>query len=173
EIDPATAEGRIVVSGIISEEAEVTLNGAPVKLSDRKFHETILLKEGNNELRLDAQDAAGNRSSWKKTVLHDSRPPEIGRHEVSPSQTKGGEVAQFSVQVGDEGAGAARSGSFTLEVNGTPFKGILNRGSEDDTMYSGTVFVLPGVAGTVLVREIRVQDLLGNLAEYRHDEKEK
>ncbi|MCI5158435.1 MAG: hypothetical protein D3906_08330, partial [Candidatus Electrothrix sp. AUS1_2] len=41
EIDPATAEGRIVVSGIISEEAEVTLNGAPVKLSDRKFHETI------------------------------------------------------------------------------------------------------------------------------------
>ena len=124
-------------------------------------------------MRLDARDSAGNRSSWKHTVLRDSQPPEILRHEVSPRKTKGGEVVRLTVRAEDNGAGAARSGSFTLEVNGTPFKGILNRSSEDSTMYSGNVFVPPGLSGTVLVRKIRVQDLLGNIAESTPDDKGK
>jgi hypothetical protein len=61
--------------------------------------------------------------------------------------------------------GLARSGSFTVEVNGSIFKGILSRNGEENTTFSGNVFVLPGVAGAVRVREIKVQDLLGNLAE--------
>ncbi|XCN71110.1 MAG: FecR domain-containing protein [Candidatus Electrothrix aestuarii] len=173
KIKQAQVGGQVIVKGSVSEEGDVTLNEKPVKLTGLKFEETVLLREGNNELRLDVQDSAGNRNSWKKKVFRDSIPPEILKHEVSPRKTKGGEVVQLTVQAKDEGVGLARTGSFTLEVNGTPLKGVLNRSSEDSTMYTGNVFVLPGVSGAVLVREIRVQDLLGNLAEYRAKKKEK
>ncbi|MCI5121555.1 MAG: hypothetical protein D3908_10265, partial [Candidatus Electrothrix sp. AUS4] len=171
DMEQATADGQIIVKGSVTEEGIVTLNKKPVKLTELKFEETVSLTEGSNELLLEAQDAAGNKSFWRKTVLRDSQPPEILQHEVLPRISKGGEVVWLTVRARDKGAGLARSGSFTLEVKGTFFQGILNRSSEDSTMYSGSVLVLPGVSGTVRVREIRVQDLLGNLAEYRVNKK--
>ena len=169
DIVQATTDGQITLSGTVSEEGEegrVTLNGRVLRLSDRMFKETLPLTEGNNELRLDAEDSAGNRSSWKETVLRDSQPPKILRKDVSPPETKGGEVVRLTARIHDAGAGTARSGSFILEVNGTLFKGILERRGEDSSDFSGSVFIQSGVAGTVNVREIRVRDMLGNTAEY-------
>ncbi|MGB5687012.1 MAG: hypothetical protein WBM35_14480, partial [Candidatus Electrothrix sp.] len=181
DIAQATADDQITLSGTVFEKGEegtITLNGRALRLSsklsgrlsgmlsDRKFQERISLIEGNNELRLDAQDVAGNRSFWKETVLRDSQPPEILRKDVSPPETKGGEVVRLNAQIDDAGVGTARSGSFLLEVNGKLFKGILKRSGEDGTDFAGSVFVLSGVAGRVKVREIRVQDMLGNTGEY-------
>ncbi|CAK8712551.1 FecR family protein [Candidatus Electrothrix laxa] len=177
DIAQATADDQITLSGTVAEEGEegrVTLNGRVLKLSsklsdrlsDRRFQERISLAEGNNELRLDAQDVAGNRSSWKETILRDSQPPEILRKDVSPPETKGGEVVRLTARIHDAGVGTSRSGSFLLEVNGSLFKGILKRSGEDGTDFAGSVFVLSGVAGSVKVREIRVQDMLGNTAKY-------
>ncbi|MCI5151129.1 MAG: hypothetical protein D3916_17395, partial [Candidatus Electrothrix sp. MAN1_4] len=168
-VEHTTTDGQITLSGSISEKGTVvTLNEKAVKLSGGKFNETILLQEGSNALQLAAQDLAGNKSFWKKRVLRDSQPPEILQHEVSPRKTKGGEIVQLIARIKDDGIGPARSGLFTVEVNGSVFKGILNRNEKENTIFSGSVFVLPGVAGPVLVREIRVQDLLGNLAEYTY-----
>ncbi len=166
DIEQATVVGQITLRGTVSEEGTVTLNGRAVRLSGRRFKEVVSLREGRNELRLVAQDVAGNRSFWKETVLRDSRPPEILRKNVFPSATKGGEVVRLSARIHDAGVGTARSGSFVLEVNGTLFKGILRRTGEDSSDFAGSVFVQSGVAGAVRVREIRVQDLLGNTAEY-------
>jgi len=169
DIAQATTDGQITLSGMVSEEGEegrVTLNGRALRLSDRRFKEVVSLAEGPNELRLDAQDLAGNRSFWKETVLRDSQPPKILRQDVSPPETKGGEVVRLTARINDAGAGTARSGSFIIEVNGTLFKGILKRTGENGSDFAGSVFVLSGVAGTVKVRKIRVQDMLGNTAEY-------
>ncbi|MCW5202053.1 MAG: FecR domain-containing protein [Candidatus Electrothrix communis] len=171
-IEQATTVGQITLRGTVSEEGTVTLNGRAVRLLDRSFKEIIPLAEGSNELRLDAEDVAGNRSFWKETVLRDSQPPEILRKNVSPSTTKGGEVVRLSARIHDAGAGTARSGSFLLEVNGTLFKGILKRSGEDDSDFTGSVFVLSGVAGTVKMRKIWVQDMLGNTAEYSAEDVE-
>ncbi len=79
---------------------------------------------------------------------------------------------RLSARIHDAGAGTARSGSFLLEVNGTLFKGILKRSGEDDSDFTGSVFVLSGVAGTVKMRKIWVQDMLGNTAEYSAEDVE-
>ena len=62
----------------------------------------------------------------------------------------------------DDGVGTARSGSFILEVNKTLFRGTLKKTGKDATVFAGNVFILPGVAGPVKVREIRIEDMLGN-----------
>ncbi|MCI5168515.1 MAG: hypothetical protein D3903_21085, partial [Candidatus Electrothrix sp. GM3_4] len=166
----ATVDGQIVLSGRVSEEGTVTLNGRVLRLSgrlsDTMFREFVSLAEGRNELRLAAEDVAGNRSFWKKTVLRDSQPPEILRKDVSPPATKGGEVVRLTARINDAGVGTARSGSFLVEVNGTLFKGILKRLGEDGSDFAGSVFVLSGVAGAVKVQSIRVQDRIGNTTEY-------
>lgn len=169
DIAQTTADGQVTLSGTVSEEGTIiTLNGRVLsgRLSDRRFKEVVSLAEGPNELWLDAQDVAGNRSSWKETVLRDSQPPKILRKDISPPQTKGGEVVRLTVRIDDAGVGTARSGSFLVEVNGTLLKGILKRSGENGTDFTGSVFVLSGVTGRVKVREIRVQDMLGNTAEY-------
>ncbi|MDU9047589.1 MAG: FecR domain-containing protein [Candidatus Electrothrix sp. Rat3] len=172
DIVQATADGQLTLSGTVSEEGEegnITLNDRVLRLSDRRFKEVVSLTEGSNELRLDVEDLAGNRSSWKETVLRDSQPPKILRKDVFPTKTKGGEVVRLTARINDSGAGTTRSGSFIIEVNGTLFKGTLKRtgeGKEDGSDFAGSVFVLSGVAGTVKVRKIRVQDILGNTAEY-------
>ncbi|MCI5143442.1 MAG: hypothetical protein D3909_17320, partial [Candidatus Electrothrix sp. ATG1] len=166
DFEQATAEQQIILSGVVSEQGKVTLNGRSVKLSDRSFTETVVLTEGSNELLLVAKDSAGNQGTWKKNILFDSQPPEILQKEVSIPEAKGGEVVRLTARIRDAGAGTARSGSFILAVNGTRFRGILKRTEGDDAVFSGDVFVLPGVAGAVKVQEIRVKDILGNVAEY-------
>lgn len=161
-----SADGQIIVRGTLSEDASLTLNGTAVRLSERRFEKTVPLSEGDNELLLTAEDQAGNRTVWKKNVLHDSQPPEILRPELSPAETKGGQVLRLKVRIRDAGVGPVRSGSFTLEVDGALLKGILQCTEEKRGEFSGSVFVQPGRSGKVKVRKIRVQDMLGNTAEY-------
>ena len=160
------ADKQLILQGTVSEDAALTLNGKAVRLSERRFEETVVLTEGDNELLLRAEDRAGNQSVWKKKVLRDTQPPEILRHKVSPAQSKGGEVLRLTARIRDVGVGTARSGSFTLEIAGTPLQGILQCTEEKGSDFSGSVFVQPGISGTVQVREIRIQDMLGNRAEY-------
>lgn len=172
-IQHITAQSQIVVSGTVSEQGTVRLNDRPVSLSDKSFNETILLSEGNNRLVLVAKDLAGNRSSWNKTVLLDTQPPKILKKKLSIPTTKGGEVVRLTVWSRDDGVGTARSGSFILEVNKTLFRGTLKKTGKDATVFAGNVFILPGVAGAVKVREIRIEDMLGNAAEYTSQYMEK
>uniref|UniRef100_UPI00405796C8 ATP-binding protein n=1 Tax=Candidatus Electronema sp. TaxID=2698783 RepID=UPI00405796C8 len=154
ELERATAAKQIALSGSVSEEATLTLNGKTVILTDRRFNETVALNEGGNELVLAAEDAAGNRSLWKILVLCDSLPPEILSAAFSPPETKGGEVVRLTARIEDAGVGAARSGSFAAEVNGQPFQGILNRAGQERHHFTGSIFIPPGLAGTVKLLKI-------------------
>ena len=171
DFERTTTDAQIIVQGTVSENASLTLNGKAVRLSERTFTETVPLTEGENELLLTAEDAAGNQTVWKKNVLSDSQPPEILDHQVSPAETEGGEVVRLTARIKDAGVGTARSGFFTLEIDGAPLKGILQCTEEQGTDFSGSVFVQPGRTGTVNVRKIQVRDMLGNTAEYPASER--
>ncbi|MCW5212412.1 FecR domain-containing protein [Desulfobulbus sp. TB] len=166
DIQQVTAQNKIMVKGTVSEQGTVRLNDRPVSLSDKSFEETVSLSEGNNRLVLVAKDLAGNRSSWNKTVLFDTQPPKILKKKLSIPTTKGGEVVRLTVWARDDGVGTARSGSFILEVNKTLFRGTLKKTGKDATVFAGNVFILPGVAGAVKVRKMRIEDMLGNAVEY-------
>ncbi|MCI5118035.1 MAG: hypothetical protein D3913_08760 [Candidatus Electrothrix sp. LOE1_4_5] len=162
DIQHITAQHQIKIQGTLSEQGTVRLNDRPVSVSGKGFEKTVPLSEGNNRIVLVATDLAGNRSSWSKTVLLDSQPPTILKKKLSIPTTKGGEVVRLTVWSRDDGVGTARSGSFILEVNNTLFRGTLKKTGKDATVFAGNVFILPGVAGPVKVREIRIEDMLGN-----------
>lgn len=164
ELERVTSAGQITLNGTVSEEALLTLNGKAVKLTGKSFKEAVALTEGSNELLLVAEDRAGNRGFWKTSILRDSQPPEILSAKFSPPETKGGEMVRLTARIKDAGVGAAKSGSFVAEVNGQPFKGLLKHTGETPDTFVGSIFILPGVAGKVKLREIRVQDMLGNSA---------
>ena len=159
DIEPTTSAKQIVLTGSLSEEATVSLNGKQISLSKNRFRQTVPLVEGKNELLLVAEDPAGNKATWSKNILRDSQPPKVLGAKLSPDTTKGGEVVQVIAQIQDTGIGIAKTGSFVLEVNGQLFKGVL-RSSGDN--FVGSVFILPGLRGPVKVREIQIQDMLGN-----------
>ncbi len=159
-IEHTTSAKQIVLRGTLSEKARLSLNGKQVTLlNKRNFKEAVPLLEGKNELLLTAEDLAGNQSIWQTSILRDSTPPKILSTKLSPAITKGGEVVQITVQVEDTGVGVAKSGSFVIQVNGQLFKGMLRNTGKD---FVGSIFILPGVAGAVKVREIQAQDMLGN-----------
>lgn len=164
ELERVTSAEQIILSGAVSEEASLTLNGKEVTLTDKSFKETVPLAEGDNNLLLVAEDRAGNRSFWKTSILRDSQPPQILSATLSPIETKGGEMVRLAAKIEDAGVGTAKSGSFVAEVNGRPFKGILKYTGEKPDNFIGSIFILPGLAGKVKLREIRVQDMLGNAA---------
>jgi hypothetical protein len=164
ELERVTSAGQITLSGSISEEASLTLNGKTVKLTDKSFKQAVPLAEGASQLMLVAEDRAGNQGLWKTSILRDSQPPKIFSATLSPTETKGGELVRLAVRIEDDGVGAAKSGSFVVEVNGQPFKGILKHTGENRDNFIGSLFILPGLAGQVKLREIRVQDMLGNAA---------
>lgn len=69
-------ENLVTVSGKTEKEVSVTVNGAKVDISpDATFELTQTLKDGANEIIVEAKDAAGNTSSIRRTITYvaDSR----------------------------------------------------------------------------------------------------
>ncbi|MCI5146123.1 MAG: hypothetical protein D3923_11485, partial [Candidatus Electrothrix sp. AR3] len=162
EISKTSVVDQVPLSGRLSEEAFVTLNGKKIQITDKIFTESLVLAEGNNEFLLVADDVAGNRSFWKTSILRDSKPPEIVSTLLSIPKTQGGEIVRILVSIHDAGVGIAQSGSFILLVKKQSFKGILKHTGKEKHNFVGNVFIPPGVSGKVQVKEIRVKDLLGN-----------
>ena len=69
-------DNSIIVSGKTEKEVSVTVNGAKVEISpDETFELTQKLKDGVNEIIIEAKDAAGNTSNIRRTITYvaDSR----------------------------------------------------------------------------------------------------
>ncbi len=74
--DSYTNQTEITVVGIVSESAQLTINGAPVGLdSALQFRRTLPLAEGLNDLILRATDHAGNTSQVRLSITRDTQPP--------------------------------------------------------------------------------------------------
>ncbi|MEE4356247.1 MAG: FecR domain-containing protein [Desulfococcaceae bacterium] len=158
-----TRESRQMLSGSISEEAELEISGEPVPVRDRKFRIPLELKEGQNLFLLQAADPAGNRSQKQFRILLDTTAPEVKQSRCSPKRVKGGEIVMCEISVSDSGSGPARTGSFSISlIPGMQyFAGILSLNREKE-IFEGSVFVPPGVQGRVKIRSFQIQDRLGN-----------
>jgi len=68
-------ESSVRVAGAIEKEAALFLNGVGVEITDGKFQTEHRLRDGANEITLEARDAAGNISRIRRTVTYvaDSR----------------------------------------------------------------------------------------------------
>jgi type II secretory pathway pseudopilin PulG len=71
-----TTDETINISGQADDDAVVTVNGYPVKMtSDGKFTEEVNLEMGENKIKVDATDQYGNKISKEYTVQRNEPPP--------------------------------------------------------------------------------------------------
>lgn len=158
-----TRESTLTVSGQVNEEATLRLNGQAVPLDALRFAVPLTLREGENMLHVEAVDATGNTTTQTSRISVDTTPPDILQQTVSASETKGGEIVACQIQARDRGIGLAKTGSFSLVVMPGihEFQGILTF-NRDREAFEGNVFIPPNIKGKISIRDIRIQDRLGN-----------
>jgi hypothetical protein len=159
----ATREPKLSLSGSISEPATLTFATNPIPLDAKRFTIPVDLQEGENIFNLAATDPASNTTTKTIRILLDTIPPEITRATCSAPETKGGEIIACEINAQDRGIGLAKTGNFTLSVapGGREVKGILTF-NRTKAIFEGSVFIPPGIKGKVTIKELRIQDRLGN-----------
>ncbi|MCP4396085.1 MAG: hypothetical protein GY801_02070 [bacterium] len=165
DVPAYTRQPELSLSGQVSEAVTLRVNGGVVPVKEMRFDFPAALKEGENMFELKAVDSAGNTSATQIRILRDTKAPEIIRYSFSSSRVKGGDIISCYVSARDSGVGLTRTGSFTMSIapGNTVFHGILtlNRRKE---IFEGSIFIPPGIQGTVEMKHLQIQDLLGNEA---------
>ena len=158
-----TREPQLNLAGSFSETVTLLLNDEAGSVKEQRFDMPIRLKEGDNVFTLEAADIAGNKTTRTLRILLDTTPPDITDYTVAPPRAAGGDIIACQVRALDSGIGLARTGSFTLAVapGNQIFKGILTL-NRQQKIFEGSVFIPPGIKGKVAIKEVRIQDRLGN-----------
>ena len=163
DLPTATREPELRVTGALSEVATLTLADAVMPVATQRFEIPRVLQEGDNTFTLTATDSAGNTSTQTLRVALDTTPPEIMRAACALPETTGGEIIACEVSAADRGSGLAKTGHFSIAIGtaGQVVQGVLtfNRAK---AVFEGSVFAPPEVSGAVAIKELRVQDRLGN-----------
>jgi len=165
ELPASTREPNINLTGSVSEPAALTLDANAIPAQNNRFTIPITLKEGENVLNLTATDPAGNATTKTLRMLLDTTPPEITQTVCSVPEAKGGEIIACEVVAQDRGIGLAKTGSFSLAVGQAEqaLQGVLTL-NQAKGIFEGSVFVPPKITGSVTIKELRIQDRLGNEA---------
>lgn len=165
DVPAYTRKPELGLSGQISEEVTLTLNGESVPIKDRRFDAPVALQEGENMFELEAADTAGNTTTKTIRILRDTKPPDIQSYTFSASEVKGGDIISCQISARDSGVGLARTGNFTIAIapENTMFNGILTLNRRKDS-FEGSIFILPGIQGKVEMKHLQIQDRLGNEA---------
>jgi hypothetical protein len=161
----STREPEMMLAGTVSEPVTLMLDDIVLSDQEQRFEVPLTLQEGENTFVLEALDRAGNAAAATIRTILDTTPPTITNVTYAPSETQGGEIITCEVSAEDAGIGLAKTGSVSFSV--TPgeqkVKGILTFNRRKN-VFEGSVFMPAGVAGTVAIHDIRVQDRLKNEA---------
>ncbi|GAK53855.1 hypothetical protein U14_05129 [Candidatus Moduliflexus flocculans] len=165
ELPASTREPNVNLTGSVSESAALTLDANAIPAQNNRFTIPITLKEGENVLNVTATDPAGNATTKTLRMLLDTTPPEITQAACSLPEAKGGEIIACEVAAQDRGIGLAKTGKFGLAIGQTeqPLQGVLTL-NQAKGVFEGSVFVPPKISGRVTIKELRIQDRLGNEA---------
>lgn len=146
-----TNSTAVTVTGTISEQAAVTINGIAATVQANQFSSgPHALAEGANVLLLRAIDLAGNAGTAQRTVVRDTTPPGQPAAPLVQAQVAGGQVA-ISGRAGSVEGGArvtivnTRTGASTTVM------------ANADGSFSATIV---GDSGDAL--QIRATDAAGN-----------
>ena len=166
DIPSFTKEASIEIAGKTDEPCTITVNKEKIAVEQNQFKHVEKLQVGQNIIELMVQDLAGNQNLTEIEIVRDTQKPKIVSVSLLPEQVKGGELVQLKIQAKDDGVGLSRNGKFSvgLSTGGQKFSGMLGLGSGGT--YLGTFVVPPGIQGKLTVRELVIQDYLGNQADY-------
>jgi hypothetical protein len=166
DIPSFTKEASVEIAGKTDEPCRISINKEVIPTEQNQFKFTEKLQEGENVIELIAEDLAGNQNLTEIEIVRDTQKPKVLSVSLVPEQVKGGELVQVKIQARDDGAGLSRNGKFSigLAAGGQNFSGMLSLGSGGT--YLGTLIVPPGIQGKLTVRELVIQDYLGNQADY-------
>lgn len=154
-----TAAAEVLVTGSLSEPADVTLGAASITVQpDLSFgHGPVPLVEGANSFTLVAVDGSGNRRERTLLVRRDATPPTLDITNIS----EGGlyDLGERPVEIGwsDDLAGIDET-SLVLELNG------VAQATSCTSLPSGTSCSLAQAPSGALTLAVTVRDLAGNVS---------
>ncbi len=111
---PAVTNKRdIELSGIVDEEASITVNGMAVVLEDGEFSFLVELYQGPNRVLVRATDAVGNTAERTAQIVLDLEAPVIERVQPPSGSSQRSKVLEITGQSFDENGISSMSGRRT------------------------------------------------------------
>jgi len=163
-IQSITNKSRINIKGIAQDAVSFKINDITFDLTNYLFNSYINLKPGNNLLRFECQDLAGNISEIEKNVILDQKAPQITDINISPESIQAGGKVHIEVFVNDDTA-PVKTAPYAIKVNSKQYTGYLMF-SKNKKKYE-TFFKAPGtVKGPVYLTSVELSDYLGNKKRY-------
>lgn len=154
----ATGDDLLLLEGDAGDAAKLTLNGAPVPLSDGRFTIETVLEPGDNVFELIAGDATGNLRVLRLETLLDVEPPEILDVDLSRPEGRGGPI-ELRVEARDA-SGLRQAATYLIRIGDVEREGFLRC----NAMQGVCSATLPPEPGALEVIEVAVEDYAGNTA---------
>ncbi|EWY41846.1 hypothetical protein N825_24370 [Skermanella stibiiresistens SB22] len=167
EPPPVTGVDWLALSGKVEADASVTLNGKPIILSDGRFDERVQFVAGPNRIEMQATDQVGNTGIERWQVTLDQDPPELTGRGVEPKMVEKGGRLTVEVTARDS-SGLRQAAAVTVAVGGAEFTDYL-RLSDGGGTYRGTLTLPAGTRGAAVLKDVLLEDYVGNGRRYRFD----
>ena len=164
-IQSITNKSKIHIQGMAKDAVSFKINEKEIQLKKYRFHSDVNLESGNNLLRFESQDLAGNISVIEEKIILDQKAPEITAIKISPRIIKQGEKAYIEIFVNDE-TDLTRIAPYEVKVDANLYSGYLLF-SKSKGKYE-TFFNAPGlIKGKVHLVSVELSDYLGNMKKYQ------
>lgn len=167
EPPPVTGTEWLTLSGTVEPDAQLTLNGKEIANTGGRFEERVELVSGANRIEMQATDHVGNTGIERWQVSLDQDPPELAGQRVEPKQVEKGGRLTVEVTARDK-SGLRQAAQVTLAVGGEVFTDYL-RLSEASGVYRGTLTLPAGARGVAVLKDVLLEDYVGNSRRYRFD----
>jgi len=157
----------LTLSGTVEPDAQLTLNGKEIANTGGRFEERVELVSGANRIEMQATDRVGNTGIERWQVSLDQDPPELAGQRVEPKQVEKGGRLTVEVTARDR-SGLRQAAQVTVAVGGETFTDYL-RLSEASGVYRGTLTLPAGARGVAVLKDVLLEDYVGNSRRYRFD----
>jgi len=160
-----TNKPKMNLQGMAKNAVSFKINDKVIPLKKYRFNSDVTLQSGNNLLRFESQDLAGNISVIEEQIILDQKAPQISAIKISPRKIKQGEKTYIEIFVKDETT-LTRIAPYELKVDSNIYTGYLlfskNKGKYE------AFFKAPGlIKGKVNLVSVELSDYLGNKKKYQ------
>jgi hypothetical protein len=167
EPPPVTGAEWLTLSGRVEPDAQLTLNGKEIANANGHFEERVQLVAGLNRVEMQATDRVGNTGIERWQVSLDQDPPELVGQRIEPKQVERGGRLTVEVTARDR-SGLRQAAQVTVAVGKETFTDYL-RLSEGSGIYRGTLTLPAGARGAAVLKDVLLEDYVGNGRRYRFD----
>ncbi len=166
EAPPAvTREDVLLLRGHVEPGAAFLVNGRGTPETDGRFKEPVRLNPGENIIEMRATDRVGNSAAERWNVVVDQDPPELLDQRIAPNRIARGGKVTVEVKARDR-SGLRQTAQVTVAVGDGLYTDYL-RLNEPSQSYQATLTLPPGAEGPVALKDIVLEDYVGNTRRYR------